>query len=96
MQPPPEGLWGMLPDRPSALAGYDPDVQENRAEARRIMNKVGYGPDYRLKVRLTVRDLPYLQDPAVILVDQLKEVYIDGDLETTDTTNYLPKVLRRD
>jgi len=59
MQPPPEGLWGMPPDRPSALAGYDPDVQENGAETRRIMNKVGYGPDNQLKVRLTVRDLPY-------------------------------------
>ncbi|HKM73601.1 MAG TPA: hypothetical protein VJX94_26640 [Stellaceae bacterium] len=73
----------------------NPDL--NRAEARRIMNKVGHGPDNRLKVRLTVRDLPCVRDPAVILVDQLKEVYIDGDLETIiDTTNYLLKVLRSD
>jgi len=32
----------------------------------------------------------------VLLVDQLKEFYIDGTLETVDTTIYLPKVLRRD
>src|SRR6516164_8960340 len=82
MQPPPEGLWGMPPDMLAALPGYDPDVQKNRAEARRIMNKIGYGRDNRLKVKLTVRDLPYLRDPAVLLIDQLKEVYIDGDLET--------------
>ena len=96
MQPPPEGLWGMPPDMLGALPGYDPDVQKNRIEARRIMDKVGYGPNNRLKVKLTVRDLPYLRDPAVILIDQLKEVYIDGDLETIDTVNWLPKVLRRD
>jgi len=96
MQPPPEGLWGMPPDMLMALPGYDPDVQKNRVEARRIMNKLGYGPDNRLKVKLTVRDLPYLRDPAVLLIDQLKEVYIDGDLETIDTVNWLPKVLRRD
>jgi len=32
----------------------------------------------------------------VILIDQLKEVYIDGELETIDTANWLPKVMRKD
>jgi len=32
----------------------------------------------------------------VILIDHLKEVYIDGVLETIDTTNWLPKVMRKD
>ena len=32
----------------------------------------------------------------MILIDQLKEVYIDGELETIDTTNWLPKLLRKD
>jgi peptide/nickel transport system substrate-binding protein len=96
MQPPPEGQWGMTPDMLKELPGYDPDVQTNRAEARQIMQRLGYGPDKRLKVKVTVRDLPYLRDPAVLLVDQLKEVYIDGDLETIDTTIYLPKLLKRD
>ena len=96
MQPPPEGLWGMPPDMLKTLPGYDPDVQKSRAEARQIMGKLGYGPDARLKIKLSVRDLPFLRDPAVILIDQLKEVYIDGELETIDTTNWLPKVMRKD
>ena len=45
---------------------------------------------------MSARDLPFLRDPAVLLIDQLKEVYIDGTLETIDTTNWFPKVMRRD
>jgi hypothetical protein len=44
---------------------------------------------------VSARDLPFLRDPAVLLIDQLKEVYIDGELETIDTTNWFPKVMRR-
>ncbi len=95
IQPPPAGLWGM-PDLLHKLPGYDPDVQKNRAQAHQIMQKLGYGPDKRLKIKVSARDLPYLRDPAVILIDQLKQVYIDGELETTDTTNWFPKIMRRD
>src|SRR6266436_8605271 len=78
MQPPPEGPWGMPPDMLKTLPGYDPDVPNNRAEARQLMRKLGYGLADRIKIKLSVRDLPFLRDPAVILIDQLKEVYIDG------------------
>src|SRR6266705_2594585 len=60
------------------------------------MQKLGYGADNRLKIKLSVRDLPYLRDPAVILIDQLKQAYIDGELETIDTTNWFPRVMRKD
>ena len=78
------------------LPGYDPDVAKNRAEARRIMQKLGYGPDKRLKVKVSARDIPPYRDPAVILLDQLKEIYVDAELEPIDTTNWFPKVIRRD
>jgi peptide/nickel transport system substrate-binding protein len=96
MQPPPEGLWGMPPEMLKALPGYDPDVQKNRTQARQIMQKLGYGPENRLKVKVSMRDLPFFRDPAVLMIDQLREVYIDGELEMTDTTNWLPKVMRKD
>ena len=44
MLPPPEGLWGMPPEMLKTLPGYDPDIAKNRAEARKIMEKLGYGP----------------------------------------------------
>jgi peptide/nickel transport system substrate-binding protein len=90
MQPPPAGLWGMPPDVLQKLPGYGSDIEKNRADARQIMRKLGYRPDNRLKIKVSVRDLPYLRDPAVILIDQLKQVYIDGQLETIDTTNWFP------
>src|SRR3954452_20591974 len=45
MLPAPEGVWGMPTEMLQKLPGYDPDVAKNRAEARKIMEKLGYGPD---------------------------------------------------
>jgi peptide/nickel transport system substrate-binding protein len=96
MQPPPEGLWGMPPELLKMLPGYGDDVPQNRAQARGIMRQLGFGPEHRLAITISVRDLPYLRDPAVLLNDQLKEVYIDGELEIIDTTQWFPRVMRHD
>jgi peptide/nickel transport system substrate-binding protein len=86
----------MPPDLLKTLSGYDPDVQKNRTEARQIMGKLGYGPDHRLPIKVSTRDLPVYRDPAVILIDQLKQVYIDGELEMIDTSRYFPKIMRKE
>jgi peptide/nickel transport system substrate-binding protein len=96
MQPPPEGIWGMPPEVLHTLPGYGPDAPKNRKEAREIMQKLGYGADKRLAIKISTRDLPFYRDTAVILIDQLKEVFIDGELETVDTTNWYPKLARKD
>jgi peptide/nickel transport system substrate-binding protein len=96
MLPPPEGLWGMPADLLKTLPGYDPDIAKNRAEARKIMEKLGYGPDKRLAIKVSTRDITYYRDPAVILIDQLKQIYIDAELDTVDTTNWYPKIQRKD
>ena len=86
----------MPPDILSTLRGYDPDVQKSRAEARQIMQKLGYGPDERLTVTVSTRNVPVYRDPAVILIDQLKEVYIDAVLDIIPTVNWYPKLARKD
>ena len=96
MLPPPEGLWGMPPEMQATLPGYDPDIAKNRAEARKIMEKLGYGPDKRLALTLSSRNIPAYRDPAVILIDQLKEIYIDAVLEPVETANWFPKIYRKD
>jgi len=90
------GVWGMPRDMLEKLPGYDPDIAKNRAEARSIMQKLGYGPDNRLKVTVVTRDIPAYRDPAVILIDQLKEIYIDGELKPIDTTQWYPTMFRKD
>ena len=96
MQPPPEGVWGMPPEMLKTLPGYDPDVQKNRAEGRRIMEKLGYGPAKRLEIKVSTRNVAPYRDAAIILIDQLKEIYIAGELEPVDTVQWYPKVMRGD
>jgi peptide/nickel transport system substrate-binding protein len=96
LQPPPGGLWGLPLEVLQTLPGYGPDVEKNRAEAHELMHKLGYGPDNRLKIKVATRDVPPYRDPAVILIDQLKQLYIDSELETIDTTQWYPKVMRKD
>jgi len=96
MLPPPAGLWGLPPEILASLPGYGPDVAANRAAARQLMEKHGYGPDKRLSVKVATRNIPQFRDPAVIMIDQLKQIYIDGELDVVETANWYPKVARKD
>jgi peptide/nickel transport system substrate-binding protein len=94
--PPPDGVWGMTPDLLHILPGYEPDVRKNRSEARTIMQRLGYGPDKRLPVTLSTRNVEGYRDAAVIAISQLGEIYIDGQLELIETANWFPRVIRKD
>src|SRR4029077_9775161 len=96
MQSPPSGLWGLPPEILQTLPGYGPDVAANRAEGRKLMEKHGYGPGNRLQTKVATRNLPPYRDPAVLLIDQLKEIYIDGELDMVDTAVWFPKLARKD
>ena len=96
MEPPPQGVWGMPGEMLRTLPGYGPDIGKNREEARNIMKTAGYGADKRLAVKVSVRNTPPFRDPAVILIDQLREVYIDAELDTVESATWFPKVYRKD
>jgi peptide/nickel transport system substrate-binding protein len=96
MQTPPSGLWGLPPEILQTLPGYGPDVEKSRAEARKLMEKHGYGPNNPLKVKVATRNIAQYRDPAVVLIDQLKQIYIDGELEVVETANWFPKIARKD
>jgi peptide/nickel transport system substrate-binding protein len=96
MLPPPAGVWGMPPEILATIPGYGPDVAKNRTEAREIMERLGYGPDKRLAIKVAARNIAGYRDPAIILIDQLKGIWIDGELDPIETANWFPKLARKD
>ena len=94
--PAPEGIWGMPRELLETIPGYGADVAKNRAEARDIMRKLGYGPANRIPIKVSTRNIPFYRDPAVILIDQLKEIFIDGELDVVETAVWFPKIFRKD
>jgi peptide/nickel transport system substrate-binding protein len=45
---------------------------------------------------VAARNIPLYRDPAVMQIDQLKEISIAGELDIVETANWNPKVTRRD
>lgn len=96
MLPGPEGQWGMPKEVQDKMVGYGPDVSKSQDEARAIMTELGYSAAKPLKVKISTRDIAIYRDPAVILIDQLKKIFIEGELEVVDTSQWHAKVARRD
>src|SRR5439155_16669726 len=92
MLPAPGGLWAMPKEMLETIPGYGPDINANREEAKKLMQKAGYGADKRLAVKVATRNIGEYRDPAVILIDQLKSIYIDGEVDVVDTAQWFPKV----
>jgi peptide/nickel transport system substrate-binding protein len=93
--PPPEGVWGLPPDILKTIPGYG-DVKKDREQARAIMTKLGYSADKPLKIKVATRNLATYRDPAAVLIDQLKSIYIDGELDPVESSSWFAKVARKD
>ena len=96
MQPAPDGVWGLPAAMLADVPGYGADVAASRAQARAIMRRLGYGPDKMISYKMSTRNLAVYRDPATILIDQLKGIYLDGELELTETATWVPKLIKRD
>ncbi len=96
MLPLPEGGWGMPPEELAKMTGYTGDIAANRAEGRKIMEGLGYTAANPLKVKISTRNIAIYRDPAVILIDQLKQINMEGELEVVDTPLWHAKVARKD
>ena len=95
MLPPPGGVWGLPPEELATTQGYG-DVAANREKARELMKQAGFGPDNRVKVTVSTRNIAIYRDPAVILIDHLKEIYIDAELKVIETSNWHATVAKKD
>ncbi|MCA8929532.1 MAG: ABC transporter substrate-binding protein [Alphaproteobacteria bacterium] len=94
MLPPPEGAWGMPAEELNKLEAYAGTVDERRAKARQIMEAKGYGPNNKLKIKVSTRDFTAYKDPAVILVDQLNQIYFDAELEIVESSLYFGRMIK--
>jgi peptide/nickel transport system substrate-binding protein len=96
MLPQPVGEWGMPADMVSKLPGYNPDTGKNIADAQAIMQKLGYSDANPLAIKVQTRNLPTYRDPAVIVIDQLKKIYINAELDILDTPRWYARLAKKD
>ena len=96
MLPPPEGLWGMPAEFLATVAGYGADHEKQREEGRKIMTGLGYSADKPLRIKVSTRNIPTYRDQAVILIDHLKKVFIEADLEPLETAVWYNRMARKD
>jgi len=95
MMAPPAGNWGLTPEQLATVPGFGKSVERNRAEARKIMQELGYGPNKKLKTTYIVRlSTPnYLMNLSLI-ADQLRSIYIEGEIEQKEYTVYTGALIK--
>jgi peptide/nickel transport system substrate-binding protein len=80
----------------ASLPGYGPDTARNIAEAQAIMQKLGYSEARPLAIKIQTRNLATYREPAVIIADQLKKIYINGELDILETPQWYARLARKD
>jgi peptide/nickel transport system substrate-binding protein len=95
MMPPPMGVWGIPAKELKDVPGYG-EVSVNREKGRKLMQELGYGPNNPLKAKLSTRAIADYVNTAVLIIDHLKQVYIDTTLDQVETGNWHAKVAKRD
>lgn len=96
MMPAPDGRWGMPSYMLKQIPGYSDDVVKNQEKARKMMEELGYSSSNPLKIKISTRNVPANRDPAIILIDQLKKIYIEAELEMVENTIWHAKVARKE
>jgi peptide/nickel transport system substrate-binding protein len=95
MMSPPYGVWGLTPAQLEKVPGFGKDVEKNRAEARKLMEEAGFGPNNRLKVPIFVRmTSPNFIAGATLTADQLRSIYIDGEVAPKEYTVFTGAIIK--
>src|SRR4029434_1186794 len=95
MLPKPYGVWGMLEKDLLALPGYGkPD--EMKAQAKKLLNEAGITTQNPLKVEMGVRAIAIYLDMASFVINELKQVGIEGTLKQIETAQWHATATRGD
>ena len=84
MMTPPHGVWGLTPAQLDTIPDFGKDIDKRRAEARKLMEEAGYGPNKRLRVTYLTRQANLAVLGATLAADQLRAIHIDGDVDPKD------------
>jgi len=92
---PPDGEWGLSLAELKEVPGYR-DAEVDKEDARKLMRELGYGDNKRLQVKITTRTPANYVDAATWLLGELRQIYIDAELEVVDDGQWYPRQARRD
>ena len=95
MVPKPFGFWGMAEKDLTALPGYG-KADEMKDQARKLLRESGITPQNPLKVEMGVRAIAIYLDMASFVVNELKQVGIEGTLKQVETAQWHPMATRGD
>jgi len=70
-------------------AKESPLYTQNIEEARKLMEEAGYSKDNRLSITMAAGLLDSIRDTAVVLQQQLKEIYIDVTISNLESGEYV-------
>ena len=64
-----------------------PMFRRTEQKRAKLCKRSAYGPDKRINVKFATRNIGIYRDAAVVLSDQLREIYIDSELDVIETAN---------
>ncbi len=78
---PGKGPWAISPEELAKFPGYGPDVEKNRAEAKRLLAEAGFPNGFNVTMGLR----PSQEDASIFLQDQFAKIGIIGTLKSIET-----------
>jgi peptide/nickel transport system substrate-binding protein len=95
MAPKPYGVWGLLDRDLARLPGYGKPADE-KAQARKLLAEAGHGPANPLRLELATRNIPIYIDFASFVINELKQVGVEGTLKQVETAQWHPLATRKE
>jgi peptide/nickel transport system substrate-binding protein len=85
--------WATPPEELAKLAGYWPDIDKSRAEARRLLREAGVPDGFAFTFRNRGIPMPY-EPLGIWLIDQWRQIGLNVRHEVVESAAYYGQVLR--
>ena len=95
MAPKPWGVYGLLEKDLAALPGYGKG-SDDKAKAKKLLAEAGFGPSNPLKLELATRAQANYLDFASFVINELKQIGVEGTLKQIETAQWHPYATRRE